>query len=182
MKIAWGITGSGDKFKETYQVMKSLKDQHKAELKIEVFLSKAGAQVAKYYHMEDKLSKDFDKFWVEKDANTPFLAGRVQTGQFDLLLVAPATSNTVAKVCVGISDSLLTNSIIQAIKGYLPVYIMPVDYREGTVTTTLPNGKKLELKVRKEDAENVRKLEKMEGIVPFQDPEEIIEIIKKIRM
>ena len=46
MKIAWGITGSGDKINETIDVMKNLKHAH-PELGIEVFLSKAGATVAK---------------------------------------------------------------------------------------------------------------------------------------
>jgi archaeoflavoprotein AfpA len=177
VKLVWCVTGSGDKFKETLRVMRDLKEEHGESLKVEVFMSKAGAQVAKYYKVADQLQECFDRHWVEVDANTPFLVGRLQLGDFDAVLVAPATSNTVAKIAHGISDTLVTNSAIQAVKGYVPVYIMPVDYHEGVTTTTLPNGRTLKLKVRKEDAENVRKLEAMEGIHPFERPEEIPQIV-----
>ncbi|MFC1802475.1 archaeoflavoprotein AfpA [Thermoproteota archaeon] len=179
MKIAWGVTGSGDKFRETYTVMRELKEKHQDELTIHVYMSKAGILVAKYYKLTDEL-KRFGKFYVEENANTPFLAGMLQTKRYDLLLIAPATSNTVAKIVVGISDTLLTNAAVQGVKGYTPVYIMPVDYREGTTTTVLPNGKELKLKVRKEDADNVRLLEKMEGFNVFEKPEEIREILEKM--
>jgi len=177
MKIAWGITGSGDKINETIEVMKALKRAH-PELGIEVFLSKAGATVAKYYRVEKELSS-FDKVWNEVDANTPFLAARLQVGEFMFLLIAPATSNTVAKLAVGISDTLLTNAALQAVKGYVPVFVMPVDFREGETTTTLPSGKKLRLRVRKEDAENVAKLGSMEGIHTFEFPDMIPAIFEE---
>ena len=179
MKLAWGVTGSGDKFKETIQVMKELKGRYGDCLSIEVFLSKAGQLVARYYKAAELLETGFDRLWVEKDSNTPFLPGRLQLGEFDLLLIAPATSNTVAKIAVGISDTLLTNSAVQAIKGFTPVYIMPVDYHEGETTTILPNGRSLRLRVRKEDADNVRKLEAMEGIHPFERPGDIPGIVER---
>ena len=172
MKIAWGITGSGDKIYETIEVMKDLKRAY-PELRIEVFFSKAGAMVAKYYRVEKELHASFDKVWNEVDANTPFLAARLQVGEFMFLLIAPATSNTVAKLAVGVADTLLTNAALQALKGYVPVYIMPVDYREGEITTTLPSGKKMRLRVRKEDAENVARLGSMEGVHTFEFPDMI---------
>jgi flavoprotein len=101
-------------------------------------------------------------------------------GRFDFLLLTPATSNTVAKIAHGISDTMLTNAAIQALKANVPVYVMPVDYREGTVVTVLPNGKELELRVRKEDAENVRKISGMDGITTFEKPEEIREIFEAV--
>ncbi len=177
MRLAWGITGSGDKLYETVETMKKLKEKYGESLNIEVFLSKAGLIVAKYYHLEGILSRGFNKYWVEQDANTPFLAGRLQIKSFDLFMIAPATSNTVAKLAVGVSDTLLTNAAIQAVKGYIPVYIMPVDYYEGTTTTILPNGKTLKLRVRKEDVENVRKLESMEGFHLLDTPSKICEIL-----
>jgi len=178
MKIAWGITGSGDRIKETIEAMKALKHAH-PELRIEVFLSKAGATVAKYYRVEEELRASFDRVWNEVDANTPFLAARLQVGEFMFLLIAPATSNTVAKLAVGVSDTLLTNAALQAVKGYVPVYIMPVDYREGETTTTLPNGEKLRLRVRKEDAENAARLGSMEGIHVFEFPDMIPAILEE---
>jgi len=177
MKIAWGITGSGDKLNETIEVMKALKHAH-PDLRIEVFLSKAGATVAKYYRVEEELSR-FDRVWNEADANTPFLAARLQMGEFMFVLIAPATSNTVAKLAVGVADTLLTNAALQALKGYIPVYIMPVDFREGETTTTLPNGKKMRLRVRREDADNVARLDAMEGIHAFESPDMIPAILEE---
>jgi len=178
MKIAWGITGGGDKLLETVETLKSLKQEK--QLVIEIFLSKAGYLVSKYYNIYEDLVASFDKVWVEKDANTPFLTGRLQMKEFDLLLIAPATSNTVAKVAVGISDTLITNAIIQGIKGYVPVYIMPTDFREGETVTVLPNGKALRLRVRKEDVLNVRKLDEMDGISLLESPEQIKEVLENI--
>ena len=178
MKIAWGLTGSGDKFRETYEVMRGLKDEYGDDLVIHVYLSKAGEQVAKYYRLTEEL-KEFDKHYVERDPNTPFLSGMLQTKRYDFLLIAPATSNTVAKIAVGVSDTLLTNAAVQGVKGFIDVYIMPVDFREGVVTTTLPSGKKIQLRVRKEDAENVKKLQGMDGFHVFENPAEIPGIIKE---
>ena len=90
-----------------------------------------------------------------------------------------ATSNTVAKLAHGIADTMLTNAAIQGMKVLIPTYIMPVDYREGTTVTRLPSGRELELRVRREDAENVARLEAMEGIAPFENVEEIREIVER---
>ena len=178
MKIAWGVTGSGDKFRETYDVMRELKDRYGDKLTVHVYLSKAAELVAKYYKLTEEV-KGFDKYNVEIDANTPFLSGMLQSGRYDLLIIAPATSNTVAKIVVGVSDTLLTNAAVQGVKGFVDVLIMPVDYREGIVTTIIPSGKELKLRVRKEDAENVRRLENMEGFFVFENPSEIRGIIEK---
>jgi len=179
VKLAWCVTGSGDKIKETIQVMVDLKEEYGESLKVEVFTSKAGAQVAKYYKVADRLQGSFDRHWTEVDANTPFISGRLQLGEFDLVLVAPATSNTVAKITHGISDTLVTNAAIQAVKGFIPVCVMPVDYEEGTTITLLPNGRRLKLRVRKEDAENARRIGAMEGFQIIKSPEEIPGVIAR---
>ena len=169
-RVAWGITGAGDLIKETLEKMKGLKEAYAGIVEIEVYLSKAGDQVLRFYKLEEELRESFQQVQVERDANTPFITGRLQLGRFDFLLVAPATSNTVAKIAHGISDTLLTNGAIQALKAFIPVYVMPVDFKEGTVVTVLPNGKELELRIRKEDAENVRKISQMDGLTTFDEP------------
>lgn len=180
MRIAWGLTGSGDKFRKTYDIMRKLKIDYGDELSVDLYLSKAAEQVSKFYKLNNELKNGFDKHLVERDANTPFISGMLQKGKYDLLLIAPVTGNTVAKIAVGIADTLISNAAIQAVKGFVPVYIMPVDFREGVITTTLPNGDTLKLRVRKEDAYNVRKIEKMEGFHVFENPEIIPSIINKI--
>jgi archaeoflavoprotein AfpA len=179
MRIAWGITGGGDKICDTLEIMKKINKLN--EVSIEVFLSKAGLLVLKYYKIFENLKASFIKVWIEQDANIPFLTARLQMKEFDLLLIAPATSNTVAKVAVGISDTLLTNAIIQGVKGYIPVYVMPTDFREGNTITILPSGKTLKLRVRKEDAVNVEILQNMDGIEVFENPSQILDIIKSFQ-
>ncbi len=179
MRIAWGLTGSGDKFRETYETMKRFKDEHGDAVKVDLYLSKAAEQVSKYYRLNSELKEEFNAYYVEKDANTPFISGKLQTGKYDLLLVAPVTGNTVAKIAVGIADTLISNAAIQAVKGFVPVYIMPVDYREGSITTTIPDGREITLRVRKEDADNVRLIEKMDGFHVFENPDEINSILSK---
>lgn len=97
-KIAWGITGAGDKIEETVQVMIDLKNKYEEQVDIEVFISKAGDQVIKYYEISQEIESTFDKTWVEINANSPFLAGNIQLGKYEFMLVAPGTANTVAKI------------------------------------------------------------------------------------
>ena len=179
-KIAWGITGAGDLIKDTLEVMKGLNEAYRGTVEIEVYVSKAGEQVLRFYKLGDELRECFEQVQLERDANTPFITGRLQLGRFDFLLIAPTTSNTVAKLAHGISDTMLTNGAIQALKAYVPVYVMPVDYREGIVITILPNGKELELRVRKEDAENVMRISEMDGLTTFEKPEEIKGIFEAV--
>jgi flavoprotein len=44
------------------------------------------------------------------------------------------------------------------------VYILPTDYKESVVYTKLPNGKEMKLRVRKEEADLVRRLERTENV------------------
>jgi len=177
-KVAWGISGSGDKLAETVDIMIRVKKEYANEVDIRVYLSKAGEQVIRWYKLNEKLNESFERVLVEANSNSPFLAGDLQTGKFAFLLIAPATSNTVAKIANGITDSLLTNSAIMALKGFTSVYIMPVDFREGSIMTKLPDGKDWKVRVRKEDAENAQKLKTMKGITVLEKPEEILEVFR----
>jgi flavoprotein len=85
----------------------------------------------------------------------------------------------VAKIAHCIADSLITNSAAQAMKADVPVYIFPVDQKEGEILTKLPNGRDLKLRMRKEDVENVDKLRRMRGITVLSRVEEIGDVVKK---
>ena len=158
-KVAWGITGAGDKIAEFIEEMKKIQQEYADTVEIQVFLSKAGDQVLKYYRLEENLKNNFSKVKVEINANAPFLAAMMQMGKYDFLIIAPSTSNSVSKIANGIGDTLLTNAAIMSLKAFVPVYIAPTDYEEGTVYTKLPNGKEMKLRVRKEEVDQVRKLE-----------------------
>ena len=177
-RVAWGITGSGDRLPETVEVMKEIRKEY-PDVEIAVYLSKAGEQVVKYYKLMSTLKENFGAVRVEIDANTPFLAGQIQVGRYEFLLIAPATSNTVAKLAMGIADTLLTNAAIMGLKAYVPLYIMPSDLVEGEVVTKLPDGRDLRIRVRKEDAEHVRKLAMMDGVHVLEKPEDIKDVFRK---
>ncbi len=178
-KVAWGITGSGDRLVETVEIMKEIKKQYQSEVDIRVYLSKAGDQVVKYYRLVDDLKENFERIYVEINPNSPFLAGQLQLGKFEFLLIAPATSNTVAKISMGIADSLLSNAAIMGLKAFVPFYIMPSDYEEGMIVTKLPNGRDMKLRIRKEDVEHVKKLAGMDDVFILEKPEEIHRVFKK---
>ncbi len=178
-RIVWGITGSGDRIRDTVDVMKVMKEKYEDRVDIRVYVSKAGDQVVKYYKLLPELEIDFDKVWVEANANAPFLAGQVQMGNFEFMLIAPATSNTVAKISLRIADTMLTNAAIMSQKALVPLYIMPSDFKEGEVITKLPNGKDLKLVIRKEDVEHVQKLAAMEGVSMLERTEDIPPVFEK---
>jgi archaeoflavoprotein AfpA len=178
-KVAWGITGAGDKIAEFIEVMKEIQKKYADTMEIQVFLSKAADLVLKYYRLEDDLRQNFAKVRVELNSNAPFLAAWMQMRKYEFLLIAPATSNTVAKIANGIGDTMLTNATIMSLKAFVPVYIAPTDYREGTVYTKLPNGKEMKLRVRKEEVEQVRKIESMDDVFVLEGPQKIREVFKK---
>lgn len=174
-KVAWGITGAGDKIQEIIETMKDLKKQSEDILEIDVYISKAGETMLKFYRLDEELKNNFTKVTVEMNSNTPFLAGMVQSGKYEFLLIMPASSNTVAKLVNGIGDTLLTNSALMSLKAFVPVWVMPVDYKESIIYTKLPNGKEMKLRVRKEEADQVRKLEQTEDVRVFENPAKVRE-------
>ncbi len=185
LKVAWGITGAGDKIAEILEVMVDLKRQSEDVVEIEVFLSKAAETVLKFYRLEDELKRNFSKVAVEVNSNSPFLAAWLQMRKYEFLLIAPATSNTVAKIANSIGDTLLTNAAIMSLKAFRPVYILPTDYKESVVYTKLPNGKEMKLRVRKEEADLVRRLERMEDVHVYADVQKLregfLEWLKTVR-
>ena len=178
-RVAWGITGSGDRLFETLEIMKEIKKQYQENVRITVYLSKAGNQVIGFYGLNTELKENFDLIRVESNPNIPTLAVQLQSGKIEFLIIAPATSNTIAKIAVGIADSLLCNATIMALKSFIPIYIMPCDYKEGITTTQLPDGTEMKIQVRKEDVENTKKLAAMKGIVILKKPEEIKQVFQK---
>jgi archaeoflavoprotein AfpA len=184
-KVAWGITGAGDKIQEIIETMKDLQKQSEDVLEIDVYISKAGDTMLKFYRLDEELRHSFAKVAVESNANSPFLAGMVQSRKYEFLLIMPASSNTVAKLVNSIGDTLLTNSALMSLKAFVPVWVMPVDYKESVISTKLPNGKEMKLRVRKEEADQVRRLEQTEDVRVFENPQKVregfLEWVKTLR-
>jgi archaeoflavoprotein AfpA len=176
-KIVWGITGSGDLIAEIFEVMEEVSKME--GLEITAVVSKAAVTVLEWYKLRDKLNNIAKRILVEKDSNTPFIVGPLQTGRYSCLLVAPATANTVAKIVSGIADTIITNSVSQTNKTGVDIFILPVDQQRGTTTTILPGGEKLELTMRDIDIENTNRLREMKGIVVLEKPQEIISVVAR---
>ncbi|PVX26588.1 MAG: archaeoflavoprotein AfpA [Candidatus Bathyarchaeum sp.] len=178
-RVAWGITGSGDRLGETIEAMKQINKQYQDDVRITVYLSKAGDQVVKFYGLFKGMKENFEKIRLEANSNIPTLAVQLQSGKIEFLLIAPATSNTVAKLANGISDTLLTNAAIMALKAFVPVYVMPCDYKEGVTVTQLPDGSDMKIRVRKEDVAQTKKLAAMDGVFILEKPEDIAQVFQK---
>lgn len=143
LQVAWVITGAGHFLEETFNVMNQLTKNNK--IKVTTILSPAGEQVVRMYGLWNKLNlisngNYLQEILVEKRKDPGFSnSGRFIFGLYELLIVSPATGNTVAKIVYGIADTYATNAVAQAQKADIPIYILPTDQKEGYVTTTLPN-------------------------------------------
>ncbi len=141
MKIAWCITGAGHFLKESFQVFKKLKGT--TDLKITTFISCAGEEVIRMYGLQSELSSIscgsyLEEIFFEREQGASFpKTGRLLLQKYDALIVTPATSNTTAKLAYGIADTLVTTAVCQAVKGGVPVFIVPVDI-SGTIESGMP--------------------------------------------
>ena len=142
LHVAWVITGAGHFLEETFNVIYQLSKNNK--IKVTTILSSAGEQVVRMYGLWNKLelisSGDYlEEILIEQRNNAGFSqSGRFVLGHYGLLIVSPATGNTVAKIVYGIADTYATNAVAQAQKANIPVYVVPTDQKEGFVTTVLP--------------------------------------------
>jgi dihydromethanopterin reductase (acceptor) len=142
MNIAWGITGAGHFLRESFEVFKELK-LNKPELKVTTFVSRAAEEVIRMYGLANELSNIscgsyLEECFYEREQGASFpKTGRFLLQKYDALVVTPATSNTTAKLAYGIADTLVTNAVAQAVKGDVPVYIVPVDIA-GKIESKMP--------------------------------------------
>ncbi len=142
MKIAWGITGAGHFLRESFEVFKGLKCNN-PDLKVTTFVSRAAEEVIRMYGLAEELSNIscgsyLEECFYERGQGASFpKTGRFLLQKYDALVVTPATSNTTAKLASGIADTLVTNSVAQAVKGGVPVFIVPVDIA-GKIESRMP--------------------------------------------
>lgn len=173
LRILWGITGSGDRIEEILNAMLTI--HSKTDARVDVIVSRAGEQVWRRYALWDRLNESFPKVMKETNANVPFVAGPLQIGKYDLLIIAPLTANSTAKIAYGIADTLVTNAVAQTLKGTTAVIVYPVDQKPGQVEIISPEGIKSAIKTREIDLQNASRLREMEGITVVALPSEIPE-------
>ena len=177
-RIVWGITGSGDLVSEIFETMKQLEDNE--DIKLTIIVSKAGEQMLRLYGRWDELNSTFSKVKKEVNANVPFIAGPLQIGKYDALVVAPLTANSTAKIAHGIADTLITNAVAQTLKGTTPVVLFPVDQVEEDVKAIGPKGEEFTIKPRNVDLDNVRRLKEMERVTVVKSPLVIPNVIEDL--
>ena len=134
--VAWAVTGAGHYLAESVAAMEEIARENR----VCTFVSRAGEEVARMYGLFDTFSEIsgggyLEEVFLEREegASSP-KAGRFMMNRFDLLIIAPATANTVAKIVCGIADSLPTNAAALANKANVPVYVLPTDVRESAET------------------------------------------------
>lgn len=151
-RLAWAITGSGHYIRECLDVLLSLQD-------VDLYLSQAGEEVLRMYGIDLQNLRDKMPVYRDKAASAPPV-GHFYKGYYHTLVMAPTTSNTVAKCVLGISDTLVTNLYAQAGKCRVPSIVYPCDI-EAEMLTTAPGGE-VWVYPRKIDLEGTEKLRAME--------------------
>jgi flavoprotein len=82
-------------------------------------------------------------------------------GVYHSVVIAPASSNTVAKMACGISDNLVTNIFAQAGKCRVPAIVFACD-TEPELESEAPREHLVKVYPRRIDLENVEKLKAFE--------------------
>lgn len=152
-RLAWAITGSGHYLRESLAVLTTLEN-------VDIFLSKAAAEIIKQYGYQSQLDATNHKVYQDKTASSVpvelFYEGRYHT-----LVIAPATSNTIAKMAYGFSDSLITNLYAQAGKTRVLSIVFACDTEEE-LESVAPRDNLVNVYPRKIDLDNVKKLSDFE--------------------
>ena len=146
-RFGWALTGSGHFFKESLEIMRTLPH-------LDVFVSKAAAEVIRMYKQDMDLGADVRIYKDTTASAAP--VGAFYYGVYHTLILAPATSNTVAKCVAGISDNLATNVFAQAGKCRVPTIVFACD-TAPEMDTEAPKGM-VKVYPRRIDLENTEKL------------------------
>ncbi len=157
-RFGWVLTGSGHFFKESLAIMRRLPD-------LDVFVSKAAAEVVRMYRQDFVLSPDTRVYKDTTASAAP--VGNFYYGVYHTLIVAPATSNTVAKCVCGISDNLATNVFAQAGKCRVPTIVFACD-NAPELDTEAPKGM-VKVYPRRIDLENTEQLKSFEDTTVVED-------------
>jgi dihydromethanopterin reductase (acceptor) len=158
----WALTGSGHFFKECLRMVGELDE-------VDLFVSKAASEVVRMYRQDFKLPKTARVFRDTTASAAP--VGLFYYGVYHTLILAPATSNTVAKCVFGISDTLVTNVFAQAGKCRVPAIVFACD-TAPELETEAPKGM-VKVYPRAIDLQNTERLKSFESTVVVETLEEL---------
>jgi flavoprotein len=169
-RLAWALTGSGHYIEECLNFLLTLDE-------VDLYLSQAAEEVIKMYGFTlDDIRKKMPVY-RDKAASSPPV-GHFYKGYYHTFVMAPATSNTIAKCVLGISDSLVTNLYSQAGKCRVPSIVYPCDIAPE-METTAPGGKKVMVYPRKIDLEGTEKITAFEYTSIVKSVDELIRSVQE---
>lgn len=158
----WALTGSGHFFKECLRMVGDLGE-------VDLFVSRAASEVVRMYRQELKLPKTARVFRDTTASAAP--VGLFYYGVYHTLVLAPATSNTVAKCVLGISDTLVTNVFAQAGKCRVPIIAFACD-TAPELETEAPKGM-VKVYPRRIDLDNTERLKSFESTTVVETLKEL---------
>lgn len=153
-RLAWAITGSGHYLRESLAILASLQD-------VDVFLSSAAAEIIKQYGFQAQLDATGHRVFHDKTASSVPVEFFYE-GKYHTLVISPVTSNTIAKMAYGISDSLVTNLYAQAGKTRVPSIVFACD-TAPEVKSEAPKENMVMVYPREIDLDNIQKLTQFEA-------------------
>jgi flavoprotein len=163
-RLAWAITGSGHYIEACLEYLLTLDA-------VDLYLSQAGEEVLKMYGIDLKDVRAKMPVYRDKAASAPPV-GHFYKGYYHTFVMAPTTSNTVAKCVLGIADTLVTNLYSQAGKCRVPSIVYPCDIAPE-METTAPGGKVM-VYPRPIDLEGTEKLRGFEYTTVVDSVDELI--------
>ena len=165
---AWVLTGSGHFFNECISLINELEE-------VDVFISKAAEEVLVMYKKKNDISSNV-KIYKDNSASSVSV-GKFYKNEYHTLIMAPTSSNTVAKCVYGISDSLASNIFAQAGKCRVECIYFPCD-TAPELKTLAPSGY-VDVYPRAVDLENVEKLKKFSDTLTVMSFKELKEAVSK---
>lgn len=159
-RLAWALTGSGHYLRECLDIISGLEQ-------VDLFLSKAAAEILQQYGYKHNVGRVFQDKTASSVPVELFYQGKYHT-----LVIAPTSSNTVAKMVAGISDNLVTNLYAQAGKTRLPSIIFACD-TEPELESEAPRENIVKVYPRRIDLQNMETLKTFEETTVVGDMQEL---------
>jgi dihydromethanopterin reductase (acceptor) len=167
-RLAWAVTGSGHYLDECLDIIRDLDG-------VDLFYSRAGEEVVRMYGHDPKVINNDGRVYRDRAASSPPV-GLFYRGDYHTLVVAPATSNTVAKMVLGLSDSLVTNVYAQAGKCRIPSIVLACD-TEPEMDTPAPD-RVVRVWPREIDLAHTHKLRSYDATTVVENPEKLLAALK----
>lgn len=159
-RLAWALTGSGHYLCECLDIISQLEN-------VDLFLSKAAAEILQQYGYKHNVGRVFQDKTASSVPVELFYQGKYHT-----LVIAPTSSNTVAKMVAGISDNLVTNLYAQAGKTRLPSIIFACD-TEPELESEAPRENIVKVYPRRIDLQNMETLKTFEETTVVGDMQQL---------